>query len=84
MVKVSEHPFEIPERDKPRTFSGFVCIGFAGGRWWSGCDTNAAEDAYDAMIDASRAGMQTAAAVEPNFDSSFFPSTVRCIRTEGD
>lgn len=83
-MRVSQHPFEVPaSSDFPALFSGYVCIGFAGGRWWSGADTDSSMDAYHKMVDAARLALMPAAAVEKSLDPTFFPNTVQVFQVDG-
>ncbi len=84
MVLVSEHPFEVPSTDAPKPFSGFVCIGNAAGRWFCGCDTINATDAYDDMGEDSRAKLALAVAVDKRIDPSIPPHLVTMFRVERD
>ncbi len=83
-MKISSHPFEVPAQNEfPSLFHGYVCIGFAGGRWWSGADTDSSMDAYHKMVDAARLALMPAAAVEKSLDPSFYPTTVQVFQVEG-
>lgn len=84
MMRISEHPFEIPAADTPGQFVGFISVGYASGKWHCGCDTNSADDAHENMVDAARRAMVSIAAVLENPAPEFFPHTVRMFRVEGD
>jgi hypothetical protein len=84
-MKLSAHPFEVPmSGELPPLFTGFLCVGFAGGKWWTGCDTNDSLDAYQNMVDNARCAMIPAATVDSKFDPSFIVHTVRVYRVEPD
>ena len=85
MPKISPHPFEVPASSEfPPLFTGFVCVGYAGGRWWSGADTDSSMDAYHKMVDAARLAMIPAATVDAKHDPAFFQNTVQMFRVEAD
>ena len=84
-MKVSPHPFEVPAAGEfPPLFTGFVCVGYAGGRWFSGCDTDSSMDAFHRMQDAARLALLPAVAVEKQLDVSFFQNTVQMFRVSAD
>lgn len=85
MPRISLHPFEVPASGEfPPLFSGFVCVGYAAGRWWSGIDTDSSQDAYHHMIDTARLSLIPAAKVEKDLDPAFYPSTIQVFRVEAE
>ena len=85
MPTMQLHPFEAPlTGELPPLFAGFVCVGYAGGRWFSGCDTDSSMDAFHRMQDAARLALLPAVAVERQLDVSFYPNTVQMFRVVED
>ena len=84
-MKIDEVAYEFKAANEfPALFSGYVAIGFAGGRWYAGADTNSPDDAAEKMIDAARLCMIPAAKVDRQFQPDFYPSTVKVFRVGED
>ena len=85
MSKLTPHPFEPPQDDDlPKEFIGFLVVGFAGGCWFSGCDTDSSLDAYRRMKEVARAELLPAVKVGEKLDVSFPRHLVKSFRVEAD
>ena len=81
-MTLAQHPFEIPDHRKPKKFAGFVCVLYAGERYFSGCDTNSADDAYWSAVYNARRSMQVDVAVDKSLDPSVWAETVQMYRVK--
>jgi hypothetical protein len=80
--KLTPHPFEIPDVQRPKLFTGFLCVLFAGERCHAGVDTNSSEDAYWDAIRSARLSMADACAVDKTIDPSAHAGSVLMFRVE--
>lgn len=85
MVRIAPELFVFPDSGiPPKQFSGYVAIGYAGGSWHAGADTESSRDAFETMARNAASALRLKSGALVDAIAEIHPHTVAVFRVEQD